>query len=94
MRVIETTAHVGSDGMLRLEVPLEQRDGDVQVAVVVESSPALPPTSAADKWAPIRSHLEAAGMRVPPPGLGNAGPIEPVSLPGPPASELLIRDRR
>ena len=38
MRDFETTAHVGDDGMLRLEVPLEQRNQDVRVAVVVEAA--------------------------------------------------------
>ncbi len=94
MKVIETTAHVGSDGMLRLEVPLQRRDQDVHVAVVVESPATPPPASAADRWAPLRTSLEAAGIRVPAPGVDNAGPVEPVSLPGPSASEMLIRDRR
>ena len=39
MRVIETTAYVGNDGMLRLEVPLDQRNQDVRIALVVESEP-------------------------------------------------------
>jgi len=37
MRVIETTGHIGSDGMLRLEVATEQRNQDVRVALVMES---------------------------------------------------------
>ena len=96
MRVIETTAHVGPDGMLRLEVPLDERNQDVRVAVVVESAPtrSSQPERSDDKWAAVRSQLEAAGFRVPPPGCTNSGPVNPIDLPGPSASEMLISDRR
>ena len=73
MQVIETTAHVGSDGMLRIEVAMnERRDQDVRVAVVIDSSPrqpvALPQTgsSLADPWLAYRAKLESAGVAVPP----------------------------
>jgi hypothetical protein len=92
MKIIETRARVGSDGMLRLEVPVERCNQDVQVALIIESPSATPPEL--DRWAPVRGRLEAAGIRVPPPGLENPGPVEPESLPGPSASEILIRDRR
>ena len=96
MRVIETTAHVGDDGMLRLEMPLEQRNQDVRVAIVVESAPYQSPASSpmADKWATVRERADAAGLRVPPSGMDNPGPVEPVTLPGPSASQMLINDRR
>jgi hypothetical protein len=96
MRVIETTAHVGSDGLLRLEVAIEQRNQNVRVAVVVESSSAQlpPPNGLEDAWAAVHARLEAGGVRVPSPGTDNAGPVKPVELPGTPASQLLIGDRR
>jgi hypothetical protein len=94
MRVIETTAHVGPDGMLRLEVPLEQRSQDVRVAVVVEWTPTQQPNPTDDRWASVRTRLAGTGIRVPPPGVDNCGPVDPVDLPGPSASEILINDRR
>jgi hypothetical protein len=92
MKIIETKAHVDADGMLRLEFAVEQRNQDVQVALIIESPAA--PAPATDKWAATRAQLEAGGLRVPPPGLDNPGPVEPESLPGMSASEILIRDRR
>jgi hypothetical protein len=94
MRVIETTAHVGSDGVLRLAVPVAQRDRDVHVALVVDSAGPAASASPADTWASVRPALEIAGIRVPPPGVDNPGAVKPLSLPGPSASEMLIRDRR
>ena len=96
MRVIETTAHVGSDGMLRLEVPVEERERDVRVTVVMESpQPGLPnQASPVDRWASCRTKLESAGIRVPPPGVDNSGPVKAVVLPAPSASQVLISDRR
>ena len=96
MRVIETTAHVGPDGMLRLELPTGNPNQDLHVALVVEPvrSPLATCEQAQDRWASVRQRLEAAGLRVPPPGVQNAGPVEPVELPGMSASEMLIRDRR
>ena len=94
MRIIETTAHVGSDGMLRVEVPIEQRDRDVNVALIIESPSAAVPKASIDKWASVRNRLEIGGLRVPLPGLDNPGPVEPESLPGVSASQVLIRDRR
>lgn len=61
MRVFETTAHIGDDGMLRLEVPLEQRNQDVRVAVVVESAqPAAAggATAAVPIWEQFQAILE------------------------------------
>lgn len=96
MQVIETTALVGSHGMLRLEVPLEQRDQDVRVAVVVESAraPSAAAETSGDAWSAIRGRLEAAGIRVPPPGVNNTGPVTAIELPGLSASQMFINDRR
>ena len=96
MRIIETTAHVGADGMLRLEVPLEQRNQNVRVAVVVESTPEQKPKpdQINDRWASLRGQLEGTGIRIPLPGIDNPGPVEAVVLPGASASEMLINCRR
>ncbi|HET6250291.1 MAG TPA: hypothetical protein VFE47_21555 [Tepidisphaeraceae bacterium] len=95
MRIIETTAHIGSDGMLRLEVPLEQRNRDVRVAVVVESAIAQQRSEPVDdQWAGVREKAKSAGIHTPPAGVVNCGPVEPIVLPGRSASEILISDRR
>lgn len=82
--------------MLRLVVPLEQRSQDVRVALVVESTPERrpKPDQIDDPWASVRDGLTGTGIRVPAPGVNNCGPVEPVVLPGPSASEMLINDRR
>jgi hypothetical protein len=83
--------------MLRLELPVKERDRDVAVVVVVNDVPSDdrgPLAALDDAWSDCRQKLEAAGLRVPAPGLTNPGPVNPIDLPGPPASELLIRDRR
>ncbi len=96
MQVIETTAHVSPDGMLRLELQAGQPNQEVQVAVVVEPIPPQAPNSPQpdDRWASVREKFVAAGFRVPAPGLNNIAPIRPIELPGISASELLIGDRR
>jgi hypothetical protein len=94
MRVIQTTAHVGSDGMLRLQVPTEQRNQDVHVALVVETLTPVPVEKAADRWEAVREQMIAAGLRVPAPGVRNPGPVQPIELSGPTASEILVSDRR
>jgi len=75
---------------------MEQRSQDVRVALVVESTPAQRPKSDQidDRWASVRDRLAGTGIRVPAPGVENCGPVEPVVLPGPSASEMLINDRR
>lgn len=97
MTAIQTTVHVGPDGMLRLEVPVEQRNRDVAVTVLVDEAMAGQGAAAQrghDSWSSSRQQLEAAGVRVPAPGVSNPGPVTPIDLPGPSASEILIRDRR
>ena len=37
---VETTAHIGSDGMLKVEVPTPLSDTDVEVLLVIEPMPA------------------------------------------------------
>ncbi len=96
MQVIQTIAHVGPDGMLHLAVPVEGKDQDVRVRVEVEAAVGSEADSdcSIDPWAQSRVRLEAAGLRVPPPGIVNLGPVEPIGLAGITASELLIHDRR
>lgn len=65
MRVIETTAHIGDDGMLRLEIPTEQRNRDVQIALVVESAePSVPALSEESK--PIWEVFDEVAANLPP----------------------------
>jgi len=87
--------------MLRLEVPLEQRNQDVRVAVVVESSRpftdegAIEDRSAAiDPWSAYRTKLQAAGLRIPAPGSWTLRQAEPLCFDGPSASQTLVEDRR
>jgi hypothetical protein len=96
MRVIETIARVGPDGMLRLELPVGQPNQDLQVALVVEPMQPRAPAAESldDRWASVRGRLTAAGFSVPPPGLNPGAPAEPLELPGMSASEMLVRDRR
>lgn len=99
MRVIETTAYVGADGMLRLEVPLEQRDQDVRVALMVESQPpkvdAEPHSSSAhDPWASYREKLKGSGIQFPAPGSWTPRGSAPLRFEGRSASETLVGDRR
>ena len=102
MRAVEATAHVGADGMLRIEVAVnERRDQEVRVAVVIESPPqqfASPSEarslSASDPWARYRTKLEAAGGRVPQPESWSARKSELLRFEGSPISQSLVEDRR
>jgi hypothetical protein len=101
MRVIETTARVGPDGILRLQVPIEQRDADVRVAAVVESAPprpAMPLTdvksASNDPRARYRGQLRSAGVDVPKADSWSTRQAEPLRFEGPPASQTLVEDRR
>jgi hypothetical protein len=49
MHTIQTTSHVGPDGMLKLSVPVGIVDADVQVTVVVEPMASAQPLSGADR---------------------------------------------
>lgn len=48
MQTIRLSAHVGSDGLLKLEVPLEIADADLEVTVVIQ--PIAEMVGAADEW--------------------------------------------
>jgi len=102
MQVIETTAHVGSDGMLRIAVAMnERRDQDVRVAVVVDSSPRqsdfVPDDKSspvADPWAAYSAKLEAAGVAVPPVDSWSTRTTEVLRFDGIPVAQSLVEDRR
>ena len=59
MTTIQTTAHIGRDGVLRLELPTDEREQDVEVTVLVQ------PSHASQNWLDVlraaRAELEAAG---------------------------------
>lgn len=80
MRTIETTVHVGSDGVLRLDMPvghLGHRDQDLNVLLV------------------IQPHVPDAGAIVwPEPGSWNHALPDPIDVGDPPASQTLVEDRR
>ena len=96
MVTVETTTHIGSDGILRLETPVAMRDQDVRVVLVVQEEPPGKATGgkadAGDKS--VEERLKAAGITSPPKGAWHAVPYEPLELPGPPISETLVNDRR
>jgi hypothetical protein len=99
MTTIETTANVGSDGVLRLEVPIGQAGQALKIVLVI--TPQLPvPTQSAlacedDPWREYRAKLAGVeGITLPPPVRREYRRVEPIDLPGPSASEILIRDRR
>jgi len=97
MQTIETTAHVGSDGILRVEAPVAIKNQDVCVVLVIqrvsnEARPGARKKRAAEaakekeRIHPNLAFLRTSGW-VP-------DPYEPLVLPGPSASETLVNDRR
>lgn len=48
MQTIRLNAHVGSDGLLKLEVPLEIADADLEVTVVIQRVAEM--ADAEDEW--------------------------------------------
>jgi hypothetical protein len=95
MVTVETSAHVGPDGILRVETPVGLRDQDVRVVLVVQEEPSG--TSAGARPAAgnsLEERLKAAGLYSGPKGPWNPVPYEPPELPGPPISETLVNDRR
>lgn len=61
MQTIQTTSHVGPDGVLNLSVPVEIADADVQVTVVVGPVEAAQRTSDTDREEWKRFVAETAG---------------------------------
>lgn len=98
MVTIQKTVHIGNDGVLRLELPLAEKERNVQVVVMV--SEATPPAGGgADPWHELRENLSQQpergnGMILPLPGPSKWRDFDPIELPGPSASEILLRDRR
>ena len=53
MKTIELTSHVGEDGILRLELPIDMRDQDLDVLVVLNPvSGQAPGARGEDLWPP------------------------------------------
>lgn len=103
MVAIETSGHVDKDGMLRLEVPVPQRDRDVQVVVVVQTEvPPVAQTEAPlaseakdDPWAEWRKKKLPPWLKLPEPGSRHSTPPEPFDAgDGLSASDMLVEDRR
>ena len=95
MLTVETSAHVGPDGMLRVETLVGIRDQDVRVVLVVqEEPPEKAGGSKADAGKSVTERLKAAGIVSPSAGAWNPVPYEPLEIPGPPLSETLVQDRR
>jgi hypothetical protein len=92
METIELSAHVGQDGLLRIEVPVADRNRDVRVSLIVHPAAQGAPSSSAQGVgaAPIET------IRAPLAGSWNREPVsmlEPKAA-GPSTSELLVGDRR
>ncbi len=102
MSTIQLSAHVGSDGVLRLEVPVTERDRDVDVILVVRAQDEPPQREGAvpgqSGMADVASLVGENGVsiRFPPPGGWSGEPV--AALDGGAselsASDLLVRDRR
>jgi hypothetical protein len=96
MTTIETTAHVGSDGVLRLEVPTGQADQDVDVVLVIHRQQPAPaveglpelgtaveplPPDPNDPWRDLRKKLAGVkGITIPAPGSWNLDRPEPLFI--------------
>lgn len=90
MRVYETTTHVGNDGRLRLDLPVDEKGQDVHVAVVVEAQPKAGSSSVMDQHARLRS----TGISVPEPGSWSRRKRARLAVTGPLVSQTLVEDRR
>ncbi len=93
MDAIEITAHIGPDGVLRLELPVSEKDRDVDVTVVVRPQDASPRRSAES----VCSRGESGpSILLPSPGSWNQETVVPLDLGTSElsASEMLVRDRR
>ena len=92
MITIQTHAYVGSDGVLTLQLPVDQRDQQVQVVVVVQSEAIEPLTPVG--WVPeLSDRLSAAGARLPR-SIDWSHTVPPIPTVGIPASQTLVEDRR
>ena len=102
MVTVKTTGHVGSDGLLRLEVPCQPSDRDVHVVVLISEQP-IPDAGgleAEDRWkehraAAARDPEAWAGIEIPAPGSWNSHHPARIRIDdGTTASEQLVKDRR
>ena len=99
MTTIQTQTYVGPDGVLKLELPVEERDRQVQVVVVVQAKETsmdqahrsgTPAAGSSDQMA----RLAAAGMGVPERREWLPRSVPPLPTQGKLASESLVEDRR
>jgi hypothetical protein len=93
MDTIETIAPIGPDGVLRLEVPVSEKNRDVDVTVVVRPLDTSLPQKGGS--AGLRGG-NGASIRLPSPGAWNQETVVPLDLgtSGLSAAEMLVRDRR
>jgi hypothetical protein len=96
MTAIQTTVHVGSDGMLRLAVPIQERDRDLTVTVTFDPTNrvSVPAANGGSDLTAERQRLVAAGIRVPTSRASTVRMMPPLDLAGRPVAETLIEDRR
>ena len=77
MKTIELTSHVGGDGILRLEVPVDVRNQDLDVLVVVSPvSQQARVRTGSDHWPPGFFELTAGAFRDEPLERGDQGEYE------------------
>jgi len=99
MVTIETTTHVGADGILRVEAPVALRNQDVRVVLVVQAHPSQRndgEQEPATRDGAREARLKVAGIIPPPKGAWNSVPVEALALeiPGSSISETVVNDRR
>jgi len=77
MKTIELTSHVGGDGILRLEVPVDVRNQDLDVLVVVNPvAQQARERTGHDRWPPGFFELTAGAFRDEPLERGDQGEYE------------------
>jgi hypothetical protein len=97
MQTIETTAHVGPDGILRVEAPVAVKDKDVSVVITLRLAKRTTGRNERKKEASVKRKNAKRE-----PALGDLrswprwkpSPYVPLALPGPSASDMLVSDRR
>ena len=83
MQTIDTKVHIGTDGILRLELPVESRDQDVRVTIQINDGP----TGVSSAGLP-------AYMRAPSPRNSQRTEFARIEVKGKTVSQQLIDDRR
>ena len=81
MQTINVKSHIGPDGILRLELPVDWRDQDVHITVMISELPG-------DAQSPHNN------IHWPKHGSWNSKIPTRIVVDGPPVSQTLIADRR